>query len=235
MHDELQNAIRLGLMVNARNETVTFRHTAADTALPIRKWGAFLPGTGVGGSAVHWNGNIWRFQEADFVLKSHLTERYGAEFADPELMIQDWGVTYDQLEQHYDAFEKLYGACGKTGNLNGEVQDGGNPHEAPRSAEYPNPPMKETYSGALFRKAAESLGHKPFPMPSCTMSQPYTNPLGLKLKACAFLRLLRAFRLRALCQGQPADHDPARGDGERQLRVARELPGSVGRARRCGR
>jgi cytochrome c oxidase subunit 2 len=38
------------------------------------------------------------------------------------------------------------------------------PHfEAPRSREYPTPPMKETYFGALFRKGVEGLGYHPYP------------------------------------------------------------------------
>lgn len=44
--------------------------------------------------------------------------------------------------------------------------------------------MKEIYAGALFRKGAESLGYKPFPLPSCTMSRRYTKPLGVTMEAC---------------------------------------------------
>ena len=50
------------------------------TALPIRSWGAFMPPNGVGGGGVHWNAETWRFLPSDFVLKTHLTERYGASF-----------------------------------------------------------------------------------------------------------------------------------------------------------
>lgn len=117
MHDELKYSVRKGLMQSAHQEAVTMRNRRDQTALPIRRWEAFLPGTGLGGSAVHWNGNIWRFQEADFVLKSHLEERYGKNFVDPALSVQDWGVTYAELEPHFARFEQLYGACGKAGNL----------------------------------------------------------------------------------------------------------------------
>ena len=63
--------------------------------------------------------------------------------------------------------------------------------------------MKETYSGALFRKAAESLGHKPFPMPLCTMSQPYTNPLGLKLNTCVFCGFCERFGCEHYAKASP--------------------------------
>ena len=33
------------------------------------------------------------------------------------MTIQDWGITYDELEPHYDFFEKVAGICGTAGNL----------------------------------------------------------------------------------------------------------------------
>src|SRR6266851_4127079 len=94
--------------------------------------------------------------------------------------------TYDDLEPHYDRFEYLLGTSGKAGNIKGQIQAGGDPHESPRSREYPTPPQKEHFQGALFRKAANSLGYHPFPQPSSNLSQPYTNPEGVKLNACVF-------------------------------------------------
>ena len=69
-----------------------------------------------------------------------ITERYGKNFIPEDCTSQDWGVTYDEFEPYYDQFEHIYGVGGKAGNLNGEIQPGGNPHEGPRSREYPNPP-----------------------------------------------------------------------------------------------
>src|SRR5262249_59849084 len=68
----------------------------------------------------------------------------------------------------------------------GRMRRGDEPWEAPRSPEYPTPPRKETYFGAIFRKGADSLGYHPYPQPSSNLSRPYTNPLGLKLQACVF-------------------------------------------------
>ena len=95
-------------------------------------------------------------------------------------------MTYQELEPYYDRFEYLLGVCGKAGNLNGKIEQGGNPIEAPRSREYPNPPMKEQYAGALFRKAASDLGYHPFLQPSANMTRPYTNPEGLTLNPCVY-------------------------------------------------
>jgi gluconate 2-dehydrogenase alpha chain len=186
IHDELRFDVRKALMQDNTREAVTFRNQTAQTALPIRRWESFLPGTGVGGSMVHWNGQTWRFQANDFRLASRTRERYGKNFLDADVTLQDWGVTYDDLEPHYDRFEYLLGTSGKAGNLKGHIQSGGDPHESPRSREYPTPPQKELFQGALFRKAASSLGYHPFPQPSSNLSRPYTNPEGMKLNACVF-------------------------------------------------
>ena len=60
--------------------TLTFRNNDQETALPIRQWGSFQPGNGVGGAGVHWGGQTWRHLPTDFRMRSHLTERYGASF-----------------------------------------------------------------------------------------------------------------------------------------------------------
>jgi gluconate 2-dehydrogenase alpha chain len=186
MHDELKYSVHKGFMQDVHTESMTFRNDHRDTALPIRKWEAFLPGTGLGGCGVHWNGQAWRYQQADFIWKTHIEERYGKKFVDPELRLQDWGVTYQEIEPCYDRFEYLLGVCGKAGNLNGKIDAGGNPLESPRSREYPNPPMKEQYAGALFRKAALEMGCHPFLQPSANMTRPYTNPLGVTLGPCMY-------------------------------------------------
>ena len=186
MHDELRYSVRKGLMQDNTREAVTFRNRDDETALPVRRWESFLPGTGLGGAAVHWNGQTWRFQESDLRMRSHFEQRYGKRFIPDELLVQDWGVTAGELEHHFDRFEYLMGVSGQAGNVNGQRLAGGNPFEDPRSRPYPTPPQKEPYGSALFRKAAASLGYSPFPMPSCNLSQPYTNPEGLQMNACMF-------------------------------------------------
>jgi gluconate 2-dehydrogenase alpha chain len=186
IHDELRFSVRKALMQDAARETVTFRNHNSQVALPVRRLESFLPGTGVGGSMVHWNGQTWRFQSNDFQLATRTRERYGKDFLDPDLTIQDWGVTYAELERHYDRFEYLLGTSGRAGNIMNRIQPGGDPHESPRSREYPTPPQKELFQGSLFRKAAGNLGYHPFPQPSSNLSQPYTNPEGMKLNACVF-------------------------------------------------
>ena len=51
IHDELRFAVRKALMQDNVKEAMTFRNSAGQTALPMRRWIGFLPGTGLGGAA----------------------------------------------------------------------------------------------------------------------------------------------------------------------------------------
>src|SRR5258706_11934067 len=124
-HDELRFDIRKALMQDNAREAVTFRNHRSERALPIRRWESFLPGTGLGGSHVHWNGQTYRFGVNDFELATRTRLRYGANFLDANVAIQDWGVTYSDLEPYYDRFEYLLGTSGTAGNLQGAIQPGG--------------------------------------------------------------------------------------------------------------
>ena len=78
LRDELRYVVRLELMQDNSIDTITFRNTPDELALPIRRFGAFLPGEGVGGTGIHWGALHWRFLPTDFRIKSVLTEKYGA-------------------------------------------------------------------------------------------------------------------------------------------------------------
>lgn len=74
--DELRYRLHHELFLQPAQSTMTFRNNDGQTALPVRKWGAFMLGNGVGGAGVHWNAETWRFLPTDFELRSHLVERY---------------------------------------------------------------------------------------------------------------------------------------------------------------
>ncbi|MDE3195187.1 MAG: GMC family oxidoreductase, partial [Acidobacteriota bacterium] len=76
--DEVDYAIRFRMMQNIAEETITHRHSSRDTAVPVRQYGSFLPGAGVGGAGEHWQGMAFRFLESEFTLATHLRERFGA-------------------------------------------------------------------------------------------------------------------------------------------------------------
>ena len=190
--DELRYMWRHHLFQNVTYDTLTIRNSVNQEALPMRHLGSFLLGTGVGSGGVHWNGQIWRFLPTDFLTKSHNEQRYGKQVT-KDLTVQDWGITYDELESSYDQFYKLCGTSGKAGNLKGQIQPGGNPFEGTRSAEYPTPPMTQTYGPTLFGKAAAELGHHPFPHPTGNLSQAYVNPLGCQLGKCTYCGFCEKF------------------------------------------
>ncbi len=184
--DELRYRLQHELFLRPSQMSVTFRNNAGQTALPVRTWGAFMLGNGAGGAGIHWNGETWRFLPTDFVLRTHLTQRYGASFLPSDMTIQDWGVSFDELEPYYDQFEYLCGTSGQAGNIKGKIQEGGNPFEGPRSKPYPTPPLQQGYGHTLWAEAAKQLGYKPFPQPAGNLSQPYTNPLGVSLGQCTY-------------------------------------------------
>src|ERR1700733_7225051 len=186
VRDEVRYGQRLELMWANSIDTLTFRNFANEQALPIRRIGAFLPGEGVGGSGIHWGGLHWRFLPSDFRIKSALTERYGANALPEGMTIQDWPVSYDELEPHYDYFDKVCGVSGKAGNLRGNKIDGGNVFEGPRSDEDPNAPIKSSAAGLMFDAASRSLGYHPFPLPISIVSAAYTNAEGVKMGACEY-------------------------------------------------
>ena len=190
--DELRYMWRHHLFQNVAYDTLTIRNNMRQEALPMRRLGSFLLGTGVGSGGVHWNGQIWRFLPTDFLTKSHNESRYGKK-AVQDLTVQDWGVTYGELEPCYDLFDQLCGTSGKAGNLDGRMQLGGNPFEGARSKEFPTPPMKQTYGPTLFGEAAGKLGYHPFPHPTGNLSQPYVNPLGAQLGTCTYCGFCEKF------------------------------------------
>ena len=192
-HDELKYALRYTHMMDVKQNTLTFRNSRDQRALPMRRLGSFLPGEGLGGAGIHWNGQIWRPLPSDLEMRSHYVDRYGPDVLPDDLSVQDWGVTYDELEPHLDFFEKICGAAGYAGNLNGESRDGGNVFEGSRSNDYPNPAMKQPISNTLFGKAADEMGLHPFPMPSANVTKAYENPYGAQLHPCTYCGFCERF------------------------------------------
>jgi gluconate 2-dehydrogenase alpha chain len=193
MIDELKYGVRNGLMQKPRDSTLTIRHGLDDAALPYRVLGSFLPGNGVGGAGVHWNGHNWRAMPEELRLRSHVTERFGADIIPAGMTIQDWGVTYDELEPFYDRFEYMAGISGKAGNVGGAIQQGGNPFEGPRRRNYPLGPLPTTLNGRMFAEAARKMGYHPFPMPSANASGVHVNEYGMQLGPCNFCGFCERF------------------------------------------
>jgi gluconate 2-dehydrogenase alpha chain len=203
--DELDYGIRLKMMQDVSQETVTFRHTPRDRALPLRQHGSFLPGSGVGGAGEHWSGISYRYVPDAFDLHTRTLEKYGAKRLPEDHSIQDWGITYHELEPFYTRTEKMMGISGKAGNLGGRLVDGGNVFEGPRSEEFPTPPMKTPYLAALFRDATRRLGYHPYPLPAATTSIAYKNPDGVSRAGCAYCGYCERFGCMIGAKAQPTN------------------------------
>jgi gluconate 2-dehydrogenase alpha chain len=203
--DELDYAVRMRMMQDLSQETVTLRHSANQRALPLRQHGSFLPGSGTGGMGEHWNGTVPRFQPDIFELRSRTIEKYGASRLPEDHAVQDCGVTYDQLEPYYARVDLLIGSCGKAGNLRGQRIEGGDVFEGARSAEYPNPALKIPYFSSLFGEAAKSLGYHPYPGPAATLSRAYTNPDGVSRAACSYCGFCERFGCMIGAKAQPTN------------------------------
>lgn len=186
--DELTYLQRWKIFQTMSKSSFTFRHQMSDTAVPYRQIGAFKPGEGVGGAGVHWSGQHWRVFPEELRLRSHYVERYGAKFIPEDMTIQDFGVSYEELEPHFDFVEKVMGTSGLAYRVNGQVvaNGEGNPFEANRSDHFPLPPQKNHYTSHLFMTAAKEQGLHPFSEPSANVSAPYTNPYGCQMGPCTF-------------------------------------------------
>ncbi|EGQ25721.1 GMC family oxidoreductase [Mammaliicoccus sciuri] len=173
--DELRYTNRYEMMQNLAPETITSRVTMEDTALPVRTRKEMMAGTDLGGGSVHWAGATYRWRAYDFEIRSKTIERYGKDKIPEGMTIQDWGITYDEMEPYYDRWEKTAGISGEPDPLGDK-----------RSSDYPNPPMKESPAVRLFKETTKKMGYHPYQVASANLSQAYTNPDGETLNACMF-------------------------------------------------
>lgn len=184
--DELRWDTRRSMLLPPAIETTTFRNNRSQTALPTRDWSMNELGYNVGGSGTHWAGMAWRFLPFDFEPYSYTMKRYGKQQISEGLIVQDWGVSYDDLEPFYERFERIAGVSGKAGVLNGEKIEGGNPFEGSRKSEFPLPALATTRLTDLFTEGSKKLGLNPFMVPAGQASQAYTNPLGVRMGPCTY-------------------------------------------------
>ncbi|MBI2059567.1 MAG: GMC family oxidoreductase [Nitrospirae bacterium] len=117
-----------------------------------------IPNT-VGGGTIHYDADSPRCQPDDFRMRS----LYGAvEGAD----VQDWPLSYDELEPFYTAVEYIIGVQG---------EQGANPFEGRRSAPFPMPPGPPKLDGLIVAEGARKLGLHPFPFPMAINSRVYRD------------------------------------------------------------
>jgi gluconate 2-dehydrogenase alpha chain len=175
IHDEWRYAVNYGLMQDLSKETITFRNDRSMKPLPMRRLGSFLLGDGLGGAGVHWNGMNIRFAPYDFEIKTLTKKRYGKKLSD-DYQLQDWGLTYDEIEPYFAKFEDYIGVSGAEAS----------PFDVKRSTPFPMPPLKKTPILEKFEEGAKKCGFHPYMLPASNASESYTTPDGSKLNPCQY-------------------------------------------------
>ncbi|SEL39666.1 gluconate 2-dehydrogenase alpha chain [Roseateles sp. YR242] len=184
--DELEGSVHRRYLQSLSKETVTIRHGVNDSAVPYRQMGSFKPGDGVGGAGSHWSGCHFRALPEDLRLRSNVEQRYGRNFIPKDMTIQDFPVSYEELEPHFDHFEYVCGTSGKAGVINGQRVEGGNPFEGSRSREFALPPNPNYLGAEMFYKAANESGYHAYPIPASNASRDYVNPYNCQMGPCNF-------------------------------------------------
>ena len=175
--DEIYNNVRalVTSVPKAKLEIPTFRTSVDERA----RQGATHPMmNAVGGTSIHYHAQSWRYSQWDFKVRSESIRRYGANSLPKGSTLEDWPLTYDDLENYYDLVEHEVGVSGRAGNIAGKLDSRGNVFEAPRKRDFPMPPLRDTEFTDMMAASAKKIGWKPFRGPAAINSVPYRGRPG---------------------------------------------------------
>src|SRR5262245_52973321 len=157
-----------------KGEAPTYRPNASVAALA-----GFHPMmNAVGGTSIHYWAQSWRLNPWDFKVRSETIRRYGPSRIPKGSTIEDWPLTYEELEPYYDKVEYEIGVSGKAGNIAGKKDERGNIFEGARKREYPLSPLRTSGYMEKMIAAAKSLGWHSFVAPAAITSRPYNGRPG---------------------------------------------------------
>ena len=167
--DELRNGSRNWpqSVQKAATEAPTVRATENDTAVQ----GGHPMMNAVGGTTMHYWAQSWRLNPWDFNVVSATRERYGADRIPTGSTIEDWPLSYDDLEPYYDKVEYTVGISGQAGNVKGKKNKAGNIFEGERQREYPMQPLRSSPFTELMSNAARELDWNPFQGPAAITTE----------------------------------------------------------------
>jgi choline dehydrogenase-like flavoprotein len=111
----------------------------------------------VGGGTLTYGAMAWRYHPIDFRMRSTYGTPHGS-------TLDDWPITYDDLEPYYEKAEWEIGVSG---------DDSGNPFKGPRKRPLPMPPLPPTREHRILKAGAERLKLHPFDIPMLRNSGPY--------------------------------------------------------------
>tara|TARA_R110001592_G_scaffold18646_2_gene77135 strand:+ start:79 stop:1785 length:1707 start_codon:yes stop_codon:yes gene_type:complete len=175
--DEVRNNLRdwPQQVAKAKNEIPTVR---ANINFEAVQGGGHPMMNGVGGTSLHYWAQSWRLNPWDFKTVSETTARYGAHRIPENSTVEDWPISYDDLEPYYDRVEYAIGVSGNAGNINGSKQANGNPFEGPRARAYPMPGLRSSGYTDMMSDAARQLGWTPFQGPAAINTEVYGDRPG---------------------------------------------------------
>ena len=176
--DEIYNNVRRRVtsVPKAMREIPTARANPSETARPAAAQHPMM--NAIGGTSIHYWAQSWRLKPWDFRSRSEIIRRYGASALPPGSTLEDWPLTYDDLEPFYDTVEWEVGVSGKAGNIQGKIDPRGNIFEGPRRREYPMPALRSTEFVDHMSQAARRLGWHPFHPPAAINTQPRDHRPG---------------------------------------------------------
>ena len=146
------------LMSDPVRQPNTFRRTDKEDASP----GTHSYGCVVGGGTVTYGGSSWRHLPWEF---NEATVTGGV----PGTGLQDWPLSYQELEPYYVQAEWEMGISGM------RIES---PFIAPMSKEYPVPPVPLKASGALMKMGAAKMGLTVVRGPLAIISEDYQGRTG---------------------------------------------------------
>ena len=113
----------------------------------------------VGGGTLSYGAQAWRYLPQDFRMRS----TYGAPQGSS---LEDWPISYDDLEPFYEKAEYEIGISGDYS---------GTPFHGPRRRPLPMPPLPPGREWEILEPAAKRLGLHPFYIPMARNSVPYNG------------------------------------------------------------
>ena len=161
VHDELQgdaqNTPRAVSRLTPQAEQENPRSFRYDENSPLQLGAIGFNAFAVGGGTLFYGAAAWRYHEHHFRMRSTFGQPQGTS-------LEDWPMTYDDLEPFYEKAEYELGVSG-----GGESDPLGPPRRKP----YPIPPLPINPQGELFAQTAKKLGLHPFPPPFAILTAPY--------------------------------------------------------------
>jgi len=175
--DEIHNNVRALVTTGNKvaGEVPTVRRSTAETAVQQPRHPMM---NAVGGTSIHYHAQSWRLNPWDFKVRSATLERYGPSYIPEYTTLEDWPVSYDDMEPYYDHIEYEVGVSGRAGNIQGQINPEGNIFEGPRRRDYPMPPLRSCDFLDHMLEAGRSIGYNPYHGPAAINSQAYDGRPG---------------------------------------------------------